>query len=92
MSDDVKPKERLQRKVRARRVDLDLIQKRLQTALNEDSKWLLLSAANGKLNKNGVDSIEKYLKLIKILKTMDSEIPLEELEKLANKDAPPAKT
>lgn len=80
------------KRLRARRVDLDLVQKRLQTALNEDSKWLLESAAAGKLTKNGVDSIEKYLKLIKILKTMDNEIPLAELEKLAQKDTIKPKT
>lgn len=75
-----------QRKVRARRVNLDLVNKRLQTALNEDTKWILDNAVKGKLSKRDVDSLDKYLKLLKLLKSLDNEIPLDDLVKLASKD------
>lgn len=81
MSDGI----RKTRKVRARRVNLELVNRRLQSAMNEDSKWILDSVGKGKLSKHSVESLDKYLKLIKILKAMDDSIPLEELEKLAKK-------
>lgn len=75
---------------RGKTINLDLVKRRLETAMMRDSKAILAETDKGKLGKASVDSLAQYLRLIKVLKQMEREdlaqYTQEELQKIADQD------
>jgi len=71
-SEEKKPRDTTRARV-AHPVNLDRIQRRLQTALSRDTGHILALSHAGKLDKQASDSLVQYLKLIKQLKKMEQE-------------------
>jgi hypothetical protein len=78
-------------KYRGASINLDKVQRRLQTALARDSERLLELAQREMLGKIEADKLCNYMKLIKILKQMEeaegNKLSEEELEDIAKKDS-----
>lgn len=69
-------------------LDFDLINRHLLSVLAREARQLVRLSSNGPLNRDQSTSLVNYIKLIKELKKDKAkeleEMPLEELEKIAN--------